>query len=591
EIVSVQFTVRSKPTQGKDGSDATVLESLGTQMIPPEVSYDGQVFQTDVLERDYEPSFQIERSGSGSDRKKRVDPVVPGVSVSHEDGDAGTIGLVVFDRASGGECILSNWHVLQHAFGELGDMVVQPGPHDASDTRNNSVGRLLRSHLGHAGDCAIAQIENRRSVQEILGFDLAPTEIVRVDLGDVVIKSGRTTDITSGRVRRTDVIAKITYPGLGTEEVGGFEIGVLDPAAADHEISLPGDSGSAWLLADATGDEPKATEFLAGLHFAGESSTNDDEHALACYAHAVFDKLDISLTPIDEKEQTENLRTGYNPDFLTTSVPLPDLGDHADDAVPFGTGRAIPYVHYSVVFSGHHGFARLVAWNIDGATTKRVNSGGLDFKKDRRIDRELQHGDELYDHNNLDKGHLARRADLTWGSVPEAEAANKDSYFFTNCAPQHLEFNRSTSGGIWGQLENAIFRDSDIENLKVSVMAGPIFSEDDVIHRDVPVPADFWKLIAHVHDQTGELRTQAYLLTQSNLLSDIETLSLDPFSLFQIAISELESLTGLDFGGLRNADTFTSEPQREALRSEPVARRIERVADVVVRYPAVRRRR
>ncbi len=40
-------------------------------------------------------------------RKLRVDPLMPGVSIGHHLGTAGTLGLVVFDRDTGDD----PWHV------------------------------------------------------------------------------------------------------------------------------------------------------------------------------------------------------------------------------------------------------------------------------------------------------------------------------------------------------------------------------------------------------------------------------------------------------------------------------------------------
>ena len=63
-------------------------------------------------------------------------------------------------------------------------------------------------------------------------------------------------------------------------------------------------------------------------------------------------------------------------------------------------------------------------------------------------------GDELYRNNPLDRGHLARRADLLWGSPAEARQANAESFYFTNIPPQHEGFNQSGAGGISALLED-----------------------------------------------------------------------------------------------------------------------------------------
>ena len=166
-------------------------------------------------------------------------------------------------------------------------------------------------------------------------------------------------------------------------------------------------------------------------------------------------------------------------------------------------------------------------------------------------------GNELYSNNRLDRGHVARRVDLNWGSIAEAKKANKDSFFFTNITPQHQNFNQSSRGGLWGELENAILDDVNVEDLRISVMAGPIFSDDDPTHRDVQIPREHWKLVAYRDiDSDDVFKVKAFVLTQRDLIRDLETLELEPFRLFQVSLENLHSRTGLDFGELENFDAF-----------------------------------
>lgn len=81
---------------------------------------------------------------------------------------------------------------------------------------------------------------------------------------------------------------------------------------------------------------------------------------------------------------------------------------------------------------------------------------GLEFAEDPRLPAETQVGNELYARNSLDRGHLARRSDLIWGDVAEAQQANRDSFYYGNIAPQMDDFNQSSQKGIWGRLENVL---------------------------------------------------------------------------------------------------------------------------------------
>lgn len=90
-------------------------------------------------------------------------------------------------------------------------------------------------------------------------------------------------------------------------------------------------------------------------------------------------------------------------------------------------------------------FAIWVAWNIDGNSIKKVSRNGIKFVFDNRF-KQFQVGDELYSDNRLDRGHIARRADLVWGPLEEAQKANKDSFFFSNITPQMDDFNQGKLG-------------------------------------------------------------------------------------------------------------------------------------------------
>lgn len=554
--VSLQFTV------GQKGGSALELEALGTTEIPSTITLaDGTLIPTDVIQRSYKPAFELVEAETLDERKIRRDPILPGISIAHPKGTAGTIGLIVFDRATGAPCVLSNWHVLHGNRGAIGDPVVQPGPFDDNNVAGNVAGKLLRSHLGNAGDCALARIEQRAIERPQLGLGVTAKRMARVALGDKLVKSGRTTGITYGIVRRVDVIAKIDYrQPAGEQPIGGFEIGV-DPAHAppDGEISMGGDSGSAWMVASGA----KATDIFAGLHFAGESGGNTDEHALACYPLSVQKKLDFLLEPPaspsgQPKGKTRGtgpdlLRSGYNPLFLKVPLPLPELSAAArKDAYSFGGQPLIPYTHFSVCLSKSRRMARYVAWNIDG--TRIVRIGRDDFQLDPRIPAARQIGNEAYSGNKLDRGHIARRADLVWGNVEEARQANADSSYFTNIAPQHERYNQSSRKGLWGNLENLILEQVDVQDIRMSVFAGPLFSDDDLLYRGIRLPSEYWKLVAYVVGE--ELRLAAFVLSQEPLLSDLEAIDLDPFKLYQVRVADLRTRAGVDFGTTSGLDVM-----------------------------------
>jgi endonuclease G len=312
--LAIQFTVGKKLVP-----ELVVAEGL-TLLPETIVADDGTEVPVDIVERSYTPSFQIVEPPSLASlapealtpaqiRRRRQDPIRPGLSIAHTAVTAGTIGGIVFDAANGTPLILSNWHVLHGPDGTVGDLVVQPGPLDDANIHANGVGRLVRSHLGLSGDCAVASIVGRRVDERVFELDVVPRRIAEPNIDDLVVKSGRTTGVTFGIVRRTGVSAKIDYGGsVGEREVGGFEIGP-NPSKppSGGEISSGGDSGSFWLV-----DEDGARDVVVGLHFAGETDPNPSaEHALACNIRTVFEKLQVSFVrPESEAETPRKRRSG-----------------------------------------------------------------------------------------------------------------------------------------------------------------------------------------------------------------------------------------------------------------------------------------
>lgn len=546
----VQFTVerRAEPEE---------LESMGTRMIPRDFKIGQRTVKTDVIQRTYRPSFHVIETTPKSGRKKRLDPIVPGISVAHVKESAGTIGGIVCDADTGEPYILSNWHVLHGPEGEIGDPVVQPGPYDdSSGVPANLLGRLVRSHVGLAGDCAIASIDERGFNQEVLELGVRPLRIGKAELGDKVIKSGRTTAVTYGVVARVEVTTKLNYGGdVGLKNVGGFEIGP-DPEhpAPGNEISKGGDSGSLWFARDPK--TAKVTDVVLGLHFAGEAAHVPDEYALACNIHSVQEKLGITFADADGEEEAETpslqvVRKGYDPDFLGfTRVDHPKLtGWGLANAVLLDGSPIIPYHHFSLVMNKVRRMAGYTAHNIDGQRLKSVSRGGINWRFDNRIDRDHQVGNEAYVDNPWDRGHLVRRAAVVWGTLAQARRANEDSFHYTNAVPQHKDFNQDE----WVHLEDWVLDGADEDNYRLCVFTGPFFSSEDRYHRGIRIPRAFWKIIAMQRAADQMLSVTAFLMNQYDMLTDDQGHEYLDLQLYQVAVETIEGLTGLRFESLRDA--------------------------------------
>lgn len=182
--------------------------------------------------------------------------------------------------------------------------------------------------------------------------------------------------------------------------------------------------------------------------------------------------------------------TGFRPYFLTTIINHPTpTAEIAEDLVQLDGSPVINYTHFSLTLSRTRKMAYWVGWNIDGTQMQLLSRSGINFTTDTRIPTEDQAGNDLYADSRLDRGHLARRADHTWGLDTEAQQANKDSFYFTNITPQMEDFNQSAQAGISGRLEDALYEDGELDDLRVSVLARPVLPHDDQL------PSEYWKII------------------------------------------------------------------------------------------------
>lgn len=244
----------------------------------------------------------------------------------------------------------------------------------------------------------------------------------------------------------------------------------------------------------------------------------------------------MSTTP----EITAAERTGYDPNFTGLGVQLPTAVD-ADDTVMVDGSPVVHYTRFSLSLSKSRRLCRWVAWNIDGSAlptdgAEPIGREDMEFTLDPRINASLQTDDSVYKRNRLDRGHIARRADLLWGDHEEALRANADSFFFTNITPQMDNFNQSALKGVWGRLENALLDNTDQENSRISVMGGPVLAATDPAYRTVRVPIEFWKVL--IYRVGGQLRTRGFIVTQS--LDGLKTR--DPFADFVVMERTVEQI-------------------------------------------------
>jgi len=233
------------------------------QIVPPEI----EGFKTDVQEVGLvtaPPNAEHEempKKGGKKSRKNRWRPVPCGVSTAHEDVTAGTSSFILVDD-EGNSFPSSNNHVIANSNkGKKGDPILQPGPHDDGELPDDKCGELedfVMIEEGAKVDLAwekpTAEFENK-----LLGLGVPEGPIRKVKEGDVFgAKTGRTTQVTRGKVRQAHASVNVRYP----EPIG---VVTLKDQIITEKMLSPGDSGS-----PATYEED-GKERPAALGFAGSS--------------------------------------------------------------------------------------------------------------------------------------------------------------------------------------------------------------------------------------------------------------------------------------------------------------------------------
>jgi hypothetical protein len=295
----------------------------GTNEIPPERQFrgpKGYAVPMDVIQAEYRPTqlselprqrMALEKPKGRGDvnRRRRLDPLVGGISIGSPQTPVGTLGALVWDNTDGSVCILSNWHVLSgdlHA--EIGNPCFQPGRFDQGKS-SDVVAGLKRWSFDNQSDAAIAELCGSRHycAGEIISIPRQISDATDPFLGMRVRKSGRSTGATWGFVDGLYFSAAIEY-GKGIVQIFEDQIHIAplaeDPSKPLPRISEPGDSGSVWVTDDLDGEGCLAV----GLHFAGDLPRSAfGEYALANPMNIVMDRLNFSFRPLFLEIRDEHL--------------------------------------------------------------------------------------------------------------------------------------------------------------------------------------------------------------------------------------------------------------------------------------------
>jgi hypothetical protein len=212
----------------------------------------------------------IEDPTDNTDPTTRFDrPVAIGVSTGHPAITAGTIGARVTDGTN--VYALSNNHVYaDENSASIGDSVIQPGTYDGGSSPADNIGTLaayapitFSTSASNVLDAAIALSTTSLLANSTPsnGYGTPKSNTIAPQVGMRVMKYGRTTGFTKGRVYAINAIVNVGY----STGVARF---VKQIIITPGNFSAGGDSGS-LIVADGKGNQKRRP---VGLLFAGSST-------------------------------------------------------------------------------------------------------------------------------------------------------------------------------------------------------------------------------------------------------------------------------------------------------------------------------
>ncbi len=276
--ITKELTVRAHLRVKARGKDFEIF----AQKYPDRIIEERNIgFPVDIIESRYPLQNYFYPFYDPPERARFYNPLQGGISISNEKFDGyGTLGGIVRDRETGALMVLSNWHVLA-GFDYLnpGSRILQPGYGDGGRSRD-TIAYFKRHAMEQGIDAAVAELIDARSIsndQYEIGQVGGVTE-PKLDMD--VMKSGRTSGITYGKITGIAGTTKINYGGF--PRVINHVVHIAQ--SRREQVSSAGDSGSWWL------DE--RTNKVVCLHFAG---SNQPEYGIGIAMPDVLDALNVDI--------------------------------------------------------------------------------------------------------------------------------------------------------------------------------------------------------------------------------------------------------------------------------------------------------
>ena len=301
----------------------------------------------------------------------------------------------------------------------------------------------------------------------------------------------------------------------------------------------------------------------------------------------------VEFALIERREEDFAGATGHDEMFLGVKVafPLPTAEVKRVIAKAKDGSDKLHYRHFTLQMNRKRRMPMWTMVDIDGSL-KAPHGGRPGWSYDPRMDSALQTDDKVFSPGAsrvaaLDRGHMVRQLDPVWGDAETAKQAQHHTFCLTNVCPQLHNFNDHE----WGDLEDHVLDAVQNAGARAVVVTGPVFRFDDPLiadllrggpREDVPmpeirVPRRFYKIIAWRDEDSGALKAAGFIRDQSDELTDAGPIrdmlgdlvfavpvSGDALARkieiqdVQTRIEDIETMVGLEFPGLAEADTLAA---------------------------------
>lgn len=245
----------------------------------------------------------------------------------------------------------------------------------------------------------------------------------------------------------------------------------------------------------------------------------------------------------------------YSREFLGIDLPVPALSPALKQSA-HENGRLLNYFHFSVALNAERRMAIFAATNFDRKRSVPTVSRPVAPMPDPGISALEQLDPAVFGRSRL-RGYFANRSEVAWGgSAAEIERGESAVNYLTNLAPQDEATNRA-----WSRVERWMLLFHNANAQRVTFFSGPVFRADDKTEQGTQIPQSFWKVAVSRRTAGSEdLVVDAFLVDAARLseIPEEDRSSVTPP--YQIPVAQLEAMTGLDFGRLKQFDSLQKAP-------------------------------